>query len=225
MPEPQATPHPYYPRDLSLPGYRPNRIPLSELLGLFFGLVAIALSGTWILAGRYNKQGADRIVICWFVACGFIHCVLEGYFAANHETLIGGGSYLAEMWKEYGHGDSRYLTSDPFVVCMETITAVVDGPLSFAAAIAHLTGSRHRYPLQLVVSLCQLYGDTLYMCIEYKEGFVHGEFGHPLHFWFYFVFLNLFWIVVPLLLIIQAYRALVEGTNGDIRRGSAKKKK
>ena len=115
--------------------------------------------------------------------------------------------------------------SDPFVVCMETITAVVDGPLSFAAAIAHLTGSRHRYPLQLVVSLCQLYGDTLYMCIEYKEGFVHGEFGHPLHFWFYFVFLNLFWIVVPLLLIIQANRALDKGTNGDIRRSSDKKKK
>ena len=103
MPEPQATPHPYYPRDLSLPGYRPNRIPLSELLGLFFGLVAIALIGTWILAGRYNKQGADRIVICWFVACGFIHCVLEGYFAANHETLVGGGSYLAEMCKTQTH--------------------------------------------------------------------------------------------------------------------------
>nr|XP_034305733.1 3-beta-hydroxysteroid-Delta(8),Delta(7)-isomerase isoform X2 [Crassostrea gigas] len=110
MPEGQVTPHPYYPRNLFLPGYRPNRVPLTELLGLFFGLVAIALISTWILAGRFNKRGADRVVICWFVVCGFIHSVLEGYFAANHETIIGGGSYLAEMWKEYGRGDSRYLT-------------------------------------------------------------------------------------------------------------------
>lgn len=99
MPEGQVTPHPYYPRNLSLPGYRPNRVPLTELLGLFFGLVAIALISTWILAGRFNKRGADRVVICWFVVCGFIHSVLEGYFAANHETIIGGGSYLAEMCK------------------------------------------------------------------------------------------------------------------------------
>lgn len=99
MPEGQVTPHPYYPRNLSLPGYRPNRVPLTELLGLFFGLVAIALISTWILAGRFNKRGADRVVICWFVVCGFIHSVLEGYFAANHETIIGGGSYLSEMCK------------------------------------------------------------------------------------------------------------------------------
>jgi cholestenol delta-isomerase len=105
---------------------------------------------------------------------------------------------------------------------MVTITAVIDGPLSFATAIAYLTGSRHRYPLQLIVSLCQLYGDTLYMCIEAMEGFIHGEFGHPLHFWFYFVFLNLFWIVVPLILIVQAYRALIVTPGGDSvkRKGS-----
>lgn len=113
--------------------------------------------------------------------------------------------------------------SDSFTVCMETITAVLDGPLCFAAAIAHLTGSRHRYPLQLIVSLCQLYGDTLYMCIEWKEGFVHGEYGHPLTFWFYFVFLNLFWIFVPLILIIQAYVALSSSPSGDLHRTKKKK--
>lgn len=115
--------------------------------------------------------------------------------------------------------------SDSFVVCMETITAVIDGPLSFATAIAHLTGSRHRYPLQLIVSLCQLYGDTLYMCIEVKDDFIHGEFGHPLHFWFYFVFLNLFWIFVPLILIVQAYRALIVTPGGDSRRAKGSKYK
>jgi cholestenol delta-isomerase len=32
--------------------------------------------------------------------------------------------FFGQLWKEYSLADSRYLTSDPFVLCMETITAV-----------------------------------------------------------------------------------------------------
>lgn len=31
---------------------------------------------------------------------------------------------FGQLWKEYALSDSRYLTSDPFVLCMEVITAV-----------------------------------------------------------------------------------------------------
>lgn len=31
---------------------------------------------------------------------------------------------FGQMWKEYSWSDSRYLTSDAFVLCMETVTAV-----------------------------------------------------------------------------------------------------
>jgi cholestenol delta-isomerase len=31
---------------------------------------------------------------------------------------------FGQLWKEYSLSDSRYLTKDPFVLCMETITAV-----------------------------------------------------------------------------------------------------
>ncbi|CAL3965508.1 unnamed protein product, partial [Diplocarpon coronariae] len=30
---------------------------------------------------------------------------------------------FGQLWKEYALSDSRYLTSDPFVLCMETVTA------------------------------------------------------------------------------------------------------
>ena len=33
---------------------------------------------------------------------------------------------FGQLWKEYALSDSRYLTSDPFVLCMETVTAVSD---------------------------------------------------------------------------------------------------
>ena len=32
--------------------------------------------------------------------------------------------FFGQLWKEYSLSDSRYLTSDPFVLCMETVTAV-----------------------------------------------------------------------------------------------------
>ena len=92
---------------------------------------------------------------------------------------------------------------------MERITAVVDGPLAFLAAAAFLRNSKHRYVVQLLLSLCQIYGDTLYFLTEVFEGFTHGEYLHPLYFWFYFVFLNSLWIIIPFILIVDSCRQLV----------------
>lgn len=36
----------------------------------------------------------------------------------------GANDLFGQLWKEYAMSDSRYLTSEPFVLCMETITAV-----------------------------------------------------------------------------------------------------
>lgn len=47
-----------------------------------------------------------------------------GYFSVNHASMAGKQSFFGQLWKEYSFSDSRYLTSDPFVLCMETVTAV-----------------------------------------------------------------------------------------------------
>ena len=47
-----------------------------------------------------------------------------GYFALNHARMAGMQDFFGQLWKEYSMADSRYLTSDPFVLCMETVTAV-----------------------------------------------------------------------------------------------------
>ena len=44
--------------------------------------------------------------------------------------------------------------------------------------------------------------------LQVFEGFSHGEAYHPLYFWFYFVFMNAIWIVVPLLCIWESYQEL-----------------
>ncbi|KAI0231903.1 3-beta-hydroxysteroid-Delta(8),Delta(7)-isomerase [Lamellibrachia satsuma] len=155
----------------------------------------------WLYSGSlpYLKgRFITRMKICWFLMCGLIHCVVEGYFSIYHRTLAGHQTFFGQMWKEYAKGDSRYLTSDTFTVCMESITCYIDGPLAFLAVYAFLYKRPYRHIVQITLSLCQVYGAVLYFLTELKDDFVHGEMWHPLYFWFYFVFMNSLWIVIPL---------------------------
>ncbi|MBE3045925.1 hypothetical protein IMZ48_25960 [Candidatus Bathyarchaeota archaeon] len=50
--------------------------------------------------------------------------VCPGYFVLNHSSMAGQQTLFAQLWKEYALSDSRYLTSDPFMISVETITVV-----------------------------------------------------------------------------------------------------
>lgn len=47
-----------------------------------------------------------------------------GYYAYNYKAMGQLQTLFGQLWKEYALSDSRYLTQDPFVLCMESITAV-----------------------------------------------------------------------------------------------------
>lgn len=89
---------------------------------------------------------------------------------------------------------------------MERITAVIDGPLALITFFAFMKGNNYRYALQMILSLCQLYGDILYFLTEIKDGFVHGPTDNPLYFYFYFLFMNILWIIIPIILIVDSAR-------------------
>ena len=55
---------------------------------------------------------------------GAIHFFFEGYFMINHTRMASMTDFFGQLWKEYSLSDSRYMFSDPFVLCMESITAV-----------------------------------------------------------------------------------------------------
>ncbi|KAK6174416.1 hypothetical protein SNE40_017697 [Patella caerulea] len=213
-------PHPYFPTDISLQHYVPNDKALSVLLGGFSGVLFTFIAGVWIYSGRSTKPTfslLERVRLCWFVMCGVIHTFLEGYLCVFHATIAGEMTFLAQIWKEYSKSDSRYLTSDTFVICMESITAAVVGPLAFLALAAFLWNSSYRYIIQLALSICQLYGVVLYFMTEIKEDFLHSDHSNPMYFWLYFAFMNTLYIVVPLMLIVQATMKLAQSQSAADR--------
>ena len=62
--------------------------------------------------------------------------------------------------------------------------------------------------LSVTLTAGQLYGDVLYFYTEYRDGFSHSEMWHPVYFWFYFVFMNFLWIIIPSVLILDAWKHL-----------------
>ena len=116
---------------------------------------------------------------------------------------------FGQLWKEYALSDSRYMTQNSFVACMETITACFWGPLSFLCTYYIITAHSLRYPLQSIVSVGQLYGLILYYATCAFEEHIHGiVFSRPerIYYWAYYVLCNAFWLFIPGWLIFQSVR-------------------
>ncbi|KAI0481210.1 Emopamil binding protein-domain-containing protein [Xylariaceae sp. FL0804] len=224
---PEPPPHPYYPPGVAVPGYAANAAPLAVLVAALAGMLACALLAAAVAARRLNPRlgPAGLAVVCWFVLNGCLHCVFEGYFVLNHAAVASSQNPLAQLWKEYALSDSRYLTSDPFMLSVESITAFVWGPLclasAWAAAAAAAPGQGHnsssssgsavRHPLRIVVCVAHLYGVALYyataLCELRLEGRSHSR-PEARYFWLYYVGFNLPWVVVPAVLLLDSMRTV-----------------
>ncbi|CAH1266272.1 EBP [Branchiostoma lanceolatum] len=265
--------HPYLPPGLKLPcGYVENDKSILEILGVFFGLTAVVMVSTWIYSGSnakvklstvysasvvmvstwiYSGSNAkvklstvQRLTVCWFVLCGCIHLILEGWFSVFHNSIAGDQSFLSQLWKEYSKADSRYVSADAFAlrgetaadkkkevkadtftVVMETVTAWLEGPGCLLIAMGYVNNNPNRYVLQLLVSTGQLYGTVLYIGNEVKDGFVHGLLWDPLYFWFYFVVINSPWVIFPTLLMVQSCGRMIQAQAQMDKAAKGKKKK
>lgn len=71
-----------------------------------------------------------------------------------------------------------------------------------------ISSSSQGFSLPFLPPTGQIYGDVLYFLTEHRDGFQHGELGHPLYFWFYFVFMNALWLVLPGILVLDSVKQL-----------------
>ncbi|KAG0290896.1 hypothetical protein BGZ96_005654 [Linnemannia gamsii] len=228
----EHTPHPYYPLDLILDHYVPNTYSMADTLTLLFATFGTIAVGS--IALSYQKRNTtirgfgNQLTFLWFVMCGFIHLFLEGYFGVYHRTLAGDQHPLAQVWKEYSLSDSRYLSSDSFVLIMERITAFAWGPLAFFIAYTMYYNRPARHIAQLIISLGQIYGCVLYYATTMVEGSPHCD-PHPYYYYFYFGFFNIFWMIVPSILMHNSvknlYRAMKVAVATEAEATKVKKSK
>ncbi|RMZ89485.1 hypothetical protein DV736_g3287, partial [Chaetothyriales sp. CBS 134916] len=193
---------PYYPLAIALPGYVKNDKSVSELLVKFGGVCAFVLGSTWIALNRWkrNLKPADRAVVLWFVLSGCLHTLFEGYYVIHHLSMAGQMDLVGQLWKEYALSDSRYLTMDTFVLSIETITALVWGPLSFCTATAVATSHPMRHSLQTIVSMAHIYGCALYFATATVDLVLKGtSHSRPefVYFWVYYFGMNFVFIAIP----------------------------
>ncbi|KAJ5965675.1 hypothetical protein N7481_012389 [Penicillium waksmanii] len=188
--------HGYYPPSINLPHYVANEDSVISLIARF-GVFWVAVSGAAVfLISRLRPASslADRVAFTWMCLTGWIHLFFEAHFVVNHAGLASGQSLFDQLWKEYSLSDSRYLTSDAFLVSMEAVTAFCWGPLAFFIAYCIIAQHPLRYPLQIVISVGQVYGDILY----YATSLLDIEYCRPerYYFWFYYFFFNFIWMVI-----------------------------
>ncbi|GAP89654.2 putative ebp domain-containing protein [Rosellinia necatrix] len=205
--------HPYHPLGVHIPAYEANEAPVPVLLSALGGTLGFAVLGAALVARRLSPglSASSLAVFCWFVMNACLHCVFEGYFVLNHATVASSQSLLAQLWKEYALSDSRYLTSDFFMLSVESITVFFWGPLCLANAIATARNSPSRHALRIVACVAHLYGVALYYATSQCE-FYFTERSHSrpefLYFWIYYVGFNLPWAIVPAFLLLDSVKAV-----------------
>lgn len=198
----QIVEHPYYPLGVHIADYLANESSVPYLLGVFAVGCVVIFSATYLITKtlRPRISNTELLTVMWFVLSGSIHFWFEGYYAVNQAHMGGLQTLFGQMWKEYALSDSRYLTQNAFVLCMESITAICWGPLCYVVAMMIATDHNLRHPLQAMVSLGQLYGDVLYYATSMFDHHMLGmAYSRPENYYFYgyYVFLNAFWIVIP----------------------------
>ncbi|GFQ05982.1 probable 3-beta-hydroxysteroid-delta(8) delta(7)-isomerase [Phtheirospermum japonicum] len=205
MGSPGDVDHPYVPRDLKLPGYVPGFLSQSTILAVYGISSLLVVSFMWIFSGRFRKiTKVDRLLMCWWIFTGLTHIILEGYFAFTPEFYKEKTPhYLAEVWKEYSKGDSRYAGRDSGVVAVEAITAAIEGPACLLAVYAIATRKSYNYILQIAISLGQLYGTLVYFITAILEGdnFATSAF----YYYAYYIVANIWWIIIPTTIIVHCW--------------------
>ncbi|RMZ77925.1 hypothetical protein DV738_g4109, partial [Chaetothyriales sp. CBS 135597] len=190
--------HAYYPPGVAISNYVANTLSTTTILALFALTCSAMLVPSYLVIKRMRPSlpTSEVATALWFILCGCIHTGLEGHFSRHAHEMGSLTDLLTQAWKEYSLSDSRYLTQDSFVVCMETVTAFLWGPMSFLCAYCIM-----------IISTGQLYGTVLYYAtFTYDEMLFQQSYSRPewYYFWGYYVFLNSFWIWIPALLIVQS---------------------
>ncbi|CAN0892647.1 Probable 3-beta-hydroxysteroid-Delta(8),Delta(7)-isomerase [Linum grandiflorum] len=238
--------HPYVPRDLQLPGFVPPFLSQSAILGVYGTVSLLVVSIVWLFSGFPRRKIAklDRLLMCWWAFTGLTHLILEGYFAFAPEFYKDkSGFYLAEVWKEYSKGDSRYAARDAGVVSVEGLTAVLEGPacllavytsrFSFSFVNMFWFSERNvsvnvlrndgccRYAIaagksySYILQFAISLGQLYGTAVYFITSYLEGDnfAASPFYYYAYYIGANASWVVIPSLIALRCWRKTCRAFN------------
>lgn len=179
-------------------------IALVSLLVLLAGLFSRSVNRK----ARYRGQ----LLLFWLIFDSLIHIFLEGpfvYLSLFGRTVDSSTGFYANVWKEYSLADRRWGVADPGVVAVELLTVVGTGTLAlYTAKLVLHQDARYHFWL-CFLCICELYGDYMTFVPEWLQGSPSLDTNDPLHLWFYLVFSNGVWVVIPMVLLWHSSAAIL----------------
>jgi len=187
----------------TIPGYEVAILLVYMLVGIGGPLLYLQRSAAQTDGER--KRARSGVVI-WFVACAFIHTVVELAFVFFRTT----SSFRTAM-NLYSAADLRYGTRiEAGTGSMETITGLIVGPFCLLTAYGIVKDTRWRHALQLCTSTCQMYGlawFTLHPLFTTEQQVTHD----PFLFVVVLIGMNAPWAIIPPVLWYESFKALSYG--------------
>jgi Sec-independent protein secretion pathway component TatC len=116
------------------------------------------------------------------------------------------------LWQEYAKADKRWGGTDLTVVALEILTVFVAGPL--ACWICYLLskdekkGVLKKWFWMIVLATGEIYGGWMTFAPEWLTGSPNLDTSNWMYLWLYLAFFNGLWVVFPLWILYEAYRAM-----------------
>jgi cholestenol delta-isomerase len=147
--------------------------------------------------------------VAWLLLSTIIHIhgALPWFFSKELSDPTNNAWYT-KSYRIYGRIDARYVTDDTLIASLHGFSFFVDAPLCILLIYSILTNSAYRHSLQIVLSVAHIFGTILFFLGAFRQQFKPIT-NDTLSFWLWFVALNILWIIVPLLLLLQSVRYLL----------------
>lgn len=160
----------------------------------------------------------DKVSIVWFGLDAFTHLTIELlylFFAIQPGGARKSSNPLAFVWREYGRADNRWDTYlDPEVMSVELPTVLLMGPGALLCLYGILNRKAWRNIAVAIVCVVELIGGWYTFAPDWIRIWGGGKTSlstaDPYLFWILLVFMNGLWVVVPAILLYDAYMRIVD---------------
>mmetsp|Transcript_14441 Transcript_14441/g.23917 ORF Transcript_14441/g.23917 Transcript_14441/m.23917 type:complete len:1061 (+) Transcript_14441:165-3347(+) len=171
-----------------------------------------AESRTSLRRGRLMLSFGDKVTVAFSLLTSFLHIYVSGTFVL-FATNTNNSSWMLAIWKTMGKYDSRYTSSDAFLVSSSGFMAFVVGPLLLVYVWTIVNNHPVRQVCGIITYSLEIYTYILYFAIA-----IHTRntisLQNPITFILLFLCLNLVRCAFPVWIVMREVRSVIAKTSG-----------